>query len=396
MSFLSQNKRPFIALLFAFSFLVTGIFIITMGLINTGGLFFYSPIPILAYVPIYWFIISRKTSEKLQLWKRRELWIFTLWILVVHSIGLIESIVYGKISILIFSIAILTLVFFINKYLRLRNSNIIITVDYKIKIAWLFSVIFFTGISFFIYAVSTEITEKGDLVLLENDEELIETLLSILVVVIFFFILSWWIWQVLSAIRLKNEKKKTEVLHLQSQVNPHFFFNTLNNLYGLVAEDTNKAQAMILQLSDMMRYSIYDGQADRVTIMQEITYLKNYIALHKMRYHKEIDIQFTTAIQDKEVRVMPLLFILLVENAFKHGVEALHTDAYVAIHIQNTTTETLFSIENRYDAIQTAETSGIGLKNLKRRLALVYPKKHTLSFDIIDDLYKVQLILKTK
>jgi LytS/YehU family sensor histidine kinase len=248
----------------------------------------------------------------------------------------------------------------------------------------------------FITAVSTEISERGNLVLLENDEDLVETLLSILVVIFFFFLLSWLIWQITSAIRLRNESKKTEVLHLQSQVNPHFFFNTLNNLYGLVAEDTDKAQALILKLSDMMRYSIYEGQNDRVSIIQEVAYLKNYVALHKMRYHKEIDIRFTTDIQDENAQVMPLLFILLLENAFKHGVETLHTDAYVSIDIQNTTQQICFSIENKYDTAQIPEIPGIGLKNLKRRLALIYPKKHILSFDITNDLYKAQLIVKTQ
>ena len=146
----------------------------------------------------------------------------------------------------------------------------------------------------------------------------------------------------------------------------------------------------------MMRYSIYEGQRDRVSIAEEIAYLKNYVALHKMRYHKEIDIEFTTDIQDEDAQVMPLLFILLLENAFKHGVERLRTEASVAIHIQQTEQKIRFSIVNNYDTTQNTEAHGIGLKNLKRRLALVYPKKHSLSFDITKELYKVQLIIYTQ
>lgn len=396
MSIISRNKRPLIAILLAFLFMANGAFIILLGLINTGGLFFYSPIMILAYIPVYWFLEHKMTSEKLLRWKKKEVWGIILWLSLLQTTGIIESIIYKKSLIFIFIIVFIALIILITKYLNPAKTKINQSSNYSKVFFWLISLIVFTIIAFIFVALSTEITERGTLVLLENDEDLVESLLSILVVVLFFFLLSWLIWQVTSAIRLKSEKKKTEVLHLQSQVNPHFFFNTLNNLYGLVAEDTDKAQALILKLSDMMRYSIYEGQNDRVSIMQEIAYLKNYVALHKMRYHKDIDIRFTTDIQDEKIEIMPLLFILLLENAFKHGVERLHTDAYVSIHIENTSKQVSFSIENAYDATQIPETSGIGLKNLKRRLVLVYPKKHTLSFDITENKYKAELIVDIK
>ena len=396
MSIISRNKRPLIAIILGFLFMASGAFIILLGLVNTGGLFFYTPILLLTYMPIYWFLEHKVTPQKLLRWKKKEVWAIILWLSLLQIIGVIESIIYKKSLIFIFIIVFIALIVLITKYLNPTKVKINQSSNYSKVFFWVISVVIFIIVAFFIVALSTEVSERGSLVLLENDEDLVETLLSILVVVFFFFLLSWLIWQVTSAIRLKNEKKKTEVLHLQSQVNPHFFFNTLNNLYGLVAEDTEKAQSMILKLSDMMRYSIYEGQNDRVSIIQEVTYLKNYIALHKMRYHKEIDIRFTTDIKDEKTVVMPLLFILLLENAFKHGIERLHTDAYVSIHIENTSQEISFSIENRYDSSQIQENSGIGLKNLKRRLALVYPKKHTLSFDITEDLYKAQLILKTQ
>lgn len=396
MSILSRNKRPLIALLLAFSFSVCGAFIITFGLLNIGGLFFYTPIAILAYIPVYWFLEHKMTPQRLLAWKKKEIWGVTLWMLFLHGVGIIESLYYTKPLVFIFIASFSILILFIKKHLRLNSIKSNESINYKIISIWIISNILFTIIALFIYAFSTEMTEKGTVVLLVNDDDLVGILLLSLVVTILFFILSWLIWQVKSAIRLKNDKKKTEVLHLQSQVNPHFFFNTLNNLYGLVAEDTDKAQALILKLSDMMRYSIYEGQNDRVSIIQEVAYLKNYVALHKMRYHKELEIRFTTDIQDENAQVMPLLFILLLENAFKHGVEALHTDAYVSIDIKNTAQQICFSIENKYDTAQIPEIPGIGLKNLKRRLTLVYPKKHTLSFDITNDLYKAQLIVNTQ
>ena len=104
----------------------------------------------------------------------------------------------------------------------------------------------------------------------------------------------------------------------------------LNNLYGLVGKDAKKAQELILKLSDMMRYSIYEGEKDLVTLKEEVDYLKNYIELHKMRYHKKIAIHFNCQILG-DYKVMPLLFIILLENAFKHGVERLRSDAFVNV-----------------------------------------------------------------
>ena len=209
--------------------------------------------------------------------------------------------------------------------------------------------------------------------------------------ILFLVICRWLFKQIKAVIRLKNEKAKTELLHLKSQVNPHFFFNMLNNLYGLVDKDSKKAQELILKLSDMMRYSIYDGQKERVLLSEEINYLQNYIELHKMRYHKAIDIEFNHEIKDEDYKIMPLLFIILLENAFKHGVENLRENAYVHINMTAVNNQVHFDIENNFDATLDNDQEGIGLNNLKRRLELVYPKKHTLSFSKTADVYKAQL-----
>lgn len=210
-----------------------------------------------------------------------------------------------------------------------------------------------------------------------------------------YWIVRWLFAQIKSTLKQKKEKNNVELLHLQSQVNPHFFFNTLNNLYGLIDKDSTKAKDMVLKLSDMMRYSIYDGQKESVTLEEELAYIKNYIELHKTRYHKETDIKLHHHIQKEGVKVMPLLFIILLENAFKHGVENLRENAYVTISLIGSENEVVFSIENNFDPDELADNPGIGLKNLKRRLELVYPKRHTLSFSVTNDIYKVQLTLKS-
>lgn len=236
-------------------------------------------------------------------------------------------------------------------------------------------------------------TEKDSILFLEDYPTSISTLVLLYYLLLFILGLFWFIKQIISFYRLKNEKTKTELLHLKSQVNPHFFFNTLNNLYGLVGTDPKKAQELILKLSDMMRYSIYEGERDSVTLIEEVDYLKNYIEVHKMRYHKEIDVCFKVQIED-DYKVMPLLFIILLENAFKHGIENLNEDAYVYLSMKTNDKEVFFEIENNFDTSESKEENGIGLKNLKRRLELVYPKKHTVTFSTIEDVYKAQLTLK--
>jgi len=207
-------------------------------------------------------------------------------------------------------------------------------------------------------------------------------------------LLRWIFSQIRSIIMLKRDKAKMEMLHLKSQVNPHFFFNTLNNLYGLVEKNPKEAQALILKLSDMMRYSIYEGQNEWVTLDEEVTYLKNYIALHEDRYHKKVQVDFHTAIDDQDYRIMPLLLILLVENAFKHGVEKLRNDVYVSIELIANNGRIDFSISNNYDQEESSvHPDGIGIANLKRRLEIGYKKNYKLSINKLDEIFQVQLSL---
>ena len=205
-------------------------------------------------------------------------------------------------------------------------------------------------------------------------------------------VLQWLFVNIKQIINLKNEKTKTELLHLQSQINPHFFFNMLNNLYGLVDKDGEKAKNLILKMSDMMRYSIYEGQKALVSLQQEIDFIDNFIALHQMRYHKKVDLDFAVDAKDTQVKVIPLLFIILVENAFKHGVEVLRQDAFVQISLKATHDQIVFVVNNNFDNEQHHE-KGIGLKNLKRRLALAYPKKHEIQHTISNNHYTARLSL---
>jgi len=229
--------------------------------------------------------------------------------------------------------------------------------------------------------------------LIIESEEVLNLIILVFSLAFIMFCLKWIFIQTKDIINLKNEKKKTELMHLQNQVNPHFFFNVLNNLYGTVGKNPKKAQEIILKLSDMMRYSIYNGQKERATIEEEIQHLENFITLNKMRYHKNIDVDFDINIADKSIEVIPLLYLMLLENAFKHGAEKLREGAFVKIKIENVKNEVKFTVTNNYDTTSISQESGIGLKNLKRRLELAYPEKHTLTISYSDGLYEAQLNL---
>ena len=189
---------------------------------------------------------------------------------------------------------------------------------------------------------------------------------------------------------LKAEKSKTELSLLRTQINPHFFFNTLNNLYALTIKNSKEAPDVILKLSDMMRYTIYEGEKETVKLGDEITYLSNYIELHKIRYKKTVEIDFKHEI-DSSLSIAPLLYIILLENAVKHGIETLTENAFIHINLYEDDDFIIFEIENNFDPKEISGAKGIGLTNLKRRLALIYPKKYELTVDKTNNTYKATL-----
>ncbi|SNR56381.1 sensor histidine kinase [Lutibacter flavus] len=205
------------------------------------------------------------------------------------------------------------------------------------------------------------------------------------------FLFLVWIFEQWKWIRsLKAEKSKAELSLLRAQINPHFFFNTLNNLYALTIKNSKQAPDVILKLSDMMRYTIYEGEKERVKLGDEIEYLNNYIELHKIRHKKTVNISFNHDI-DTSLSIAPLLYIILLENAFKHGIETLTENAFIHINLYEDTDFIYFKIENNFDPKEISEAKGIGLTNLKLRLALIYPKKHELTVDKTNNTYKVTL-----
>ncbi|EZH71352.1 hypothetical protein ATO12_08155 [Aquimarina atlantica] len=225
----------------------------------------------------------------------------------------------------------------------------------------------------------------------EEIEYIIWAISSVLIISIYFFIDIFI--QNKREKKLKEEKLVSELQLLKAQINPHFFFNTLNNLYGLTINKSDKAPELVLKLSEMMRYTIYKGREDFVSIEDEINYIKAYISLQKIRLKKKVDIIFTQDIINPKTKIAPLLFIILVENAFKHGVEKTINKGYVKIELLESLEKIQFSVVNNYvqQAIQDGKNKGVGIQNLNKRLQLIYPNQHSISVKRDDKNYKVFL-----
>ncbi|SNS00477.1 GHKL domain-containing protein [Dokdonia pacifica] len=241
---------------------------------------------------------------------------------------------------------------------------------------------FAISIPFLIFAI--DVTE-------ESEGFLKEAIRVLLALEIGYLIFSWVFTEWKNIQTLKNEKAKAELSLLKEQINPHFFFNTLNNLYSLIKKDSDAAQEYVLQLSDLMRFTIYDSAKEKVSLQQEINYLNNFIELQTARYHKDIDINFVKTIQNSDTKIAPLLFIVLLENAFKHGVEQITENASIHLELIENQHNILFTIRNNFDTEQFSKNEGIGLKNLKERLTLVYPNRHQLNCTIEEDIYTATL-----
>jgi two-component system, LytTR family, sensor histidine kinase AlgZ len=192
---------------------------------------------------------------------------------------------------------------------------------------------------------------------------------------------------------LENEKLTAELTFLKAQINPHFLFNTLNNLYYLAFTNSPNTTEVIAKLSQMMRYMIYDSNHEKVTLSKEIEYIENYISLEKLRLNNQIPINIIIEGDISQVKIVPLILITFLENAFKHGVSNNSTNAYISINLSVQNKELVYIIENSKLEINNHEKSGIGLQNVKRRLDLSYPQKSHLEVIDSEKYYKISLVL---
>ncbi|AEL27915.1 sensor histidine kinase [Cyclobacterium marinum] len=193
-----------------------------------------------------------------------------------------------------------------------------------------------------------------------------------------------------------NYKLKTELQHLHYQLQPHFFFNSLNNIYSLVDISPEEAKKSIHSLSKLMRYMLYETNLEKVPISKEIEFMKKYIELMKLRVSEKTKVNYHFPTINTGITVAPLLFISLIENAFKHGISA-RSENLIDIEMKLDNDIVVFKIENDNFPKKVADKSGsgIGLQNLEKRLQLLYPNKYQFKHELIDDRFLVTLIIET-
>ena len=193
---------------------------------------------------------------------------------------------------------------------------------------------------------------------------------------------------------IENEKLYAELNFLRAQINPHFLFNTLNNLYYLAYSKSDNTTEVISKLSQMMRYMIYESNHEKVLLSKEIEYMQNYISLEQLRLNNQVPIKFTIEGETENIWVAPLIFITFLENAFKHGVSNKNTGAWINISIGMAEKQCQYVVENSKATKSTDSKegkSGIGLQNVSRRLELSYPEQYQLKVEENPDRYSVQL-----
>ncbi len=196
---------------------------------------------------------------------------------------------------------------------------------------------------------------------------------------------------------LKAQKQEIEqqLYYLKGQINPHFLFNSLNVLYALAIDKKQDITNAILQLSDILRYVIYDVETDKITLEKEISLIKNYIAFEKNRHIKNSKITFNYKV-DEQQKIYPMLLLPLIENGFKHGLKSGIENPYIHINLEDKNEKILFEISNNFKKYEKNSQIGIGLENIKKKLELIYPKKHLLETEIIDTVFTVKLIIDLK
>jgi two-component system LytT family sensor kinase len=192
---------------------------------------------------------------------------------------------------------------------------------------------------------------------------------------------------------IAKEKAEAELNFLKSQINPHFIFNSLNSVYFLIQKENKEARTALQKFSDMLRYQLYEMNGARIPIEKEVSFLKDYLDLQRLRIDEKYDVQFNLDVSVYGLQIEPLLLIPLMENAFKHVSHHTVQQNFVHVSIGRDNGSLCFKVENSRDDKLSSNTGsgGIGLQNVKRRLELLYPGKHELKVLETPDSFSVDL-----
>jgi len=205
-----------------------------------------------------------------------------------------------------------------------------------------------------------------------------------------------WYRKIAKQKELEKQNVQSELSLLKNQINPHFLFNTLNNIDSLIKSNPPKASKTLVQLSDMMRYMIYDTNTDTIPLKQELNYIENYLKLQNLQYPNDKLVDYTVTGDIDNIRIAPMLFIPFIENAFKHCTDKEKENAIrLSFEIINRTIIfTSVNISDKEQVISKDKSSGVGLEIVKRRLELRYPQMHTLVIKEENNLFCISLKIK--
>lgn len=212
-------------------------------------------------------------------------------------------------------------------------------------------------------------------------------------------IMNDWMNQQRERLDLQRQTLKSELKYLKTQINPHFFFNTLNSLYALTLKKSDKAPEIVLKLSDMMRYMLYESNERTIDLGQELNYVRNYLELEKVRHGENFKINLNIAGDPSGHEIAPLLFIPFLENSFKHGLDHELKSGFVNIDIEVQEDSLTLDVENSKPKtielkLRTKKVGGIGLSNVKRRLNILYAGRYKLNIEDKEERFSIHLELR--
>jgi len=195
--------------------------------------------------------------------------------------------------------------------------------------------------------------------------------------------------------KIENQNLKLQMEALKVQLQPHFLFNTLNSIYGMSMLKKQETPEMILRLSEMMRYVLYDCKHDKVELQKDVAFLQNYLEMEKMRY-PNTDIKFEFKGTDSQLKIAPMLFIQFLENSFKHGAARIRSTGFIKGHLHLNNNKLHFMLSNDVMESKTSESNrpgGVGITNAKQRLELFYVNEYQLKINHNNDIFTVELTL---
>ena len=321
---------------------------------------------------IVWLVYGVYNLLNIQGYLHRKGWLFSIWPFLI-------------------SIALVAVLIYVNAFLLVPKI-----LDRRRIVWYLISVLILVIINTYIRSLSQQ---HWDTKAFPDDQmqissyfkwNLFDSLWSILISTLLLFSLRWSD-QRQQVKNIEVAQLQTELKYLRSQVNPHFLFNGLNTIYGNIDISNQEARNILLQFADLLRYNLYEADVDFVELEKEVEYLENYIALQKARSDAGLDIDLNIQVEDRSVKIAPLIFIVFVENAFKFIRRDDTTHNFIQVSLIQAKGNIIFHCINTFETNE--DVGGIGLANVKRRLELLYKHRYSLEIKKDNAIYEVNLII---